>query len=99
MSDRKDYVMTDDARVASITLGANEASPWHYHNHLFERVICLAGAIEVQMTAPDSTRLLNPGDMVEIESKRRHRLVNPRRDASDYLLVQSGAYDFISTGS
>jgi quercetin dioxygenase-like cupin family protein len=99
MSERIDFVQTDDARVASIKLGDNEASPWHYHNHVFERVICLSGCIEVQMSAPDSTQILNPGDMVEIESNRRHRLVNLLGDASDYLLVQSGEYDFISTDS
>jgi len=98
MSARKDFVMTANARVASITLDGNEASPWHHHNDVFERVICLLGAIEVQMSAPDATRILHPGDMAEIESKRRHRLVNLRCDASDYLLVQSGRYDFVSTG-
>jgi quercetin dioxygenase-like cupin family protein len=99
MSERKDFVLTDNARVASIQLGDNEASPWHYHNDMFERVICLSGSIEVQMSEPASTRILNPGDMAEIESKRRHRLVNLLNDASNYLLVQCGEYDFVSTDS
>lgn len=99
MAERKDFVLTDNARVASIKLGDNETSPWHYHNDVFERVICLSGSIEVQMSAPDSTQILNPGEMVEIESNRRHRLVNLLRDSSNYLLVQSGEYDFISTDS
>jgi quercetin dioxygenase-like cupin family protein len=99
MSERIDFVLTDNARVASIKLGDNEASPWHYHNDVFERVICLSGSIEVQMSAPDSTQILNPGDMAEIESNRRHRLVNLLRDVSNYLLVQSGEYDFVCTDS
>jgi len=99
MSERKDFVLTDNARVASIKLGDNEASPWHYHNHVFERVICLSGSIEVQMSTPDLTQVLNPGEMAEIESNRRHRLVNLLRDVSNYLLVQSGEYDFVSTDS
>lgn len=99
MSERKDFVLTDNARVASIQLGDNEASPWHYHNDVFERVICLSGSIEVQMSAPDSTQILNPGEMAEIESNRRHRLVNLLRDVSNYLLVQSGQYDFVPTDS
>jgi quercetin dioxygenase-like cupin family protein len=99
MSERIDFVVTDNARVASISLGDNEASPWHYHNHVFERIICLSGSIEVQMSAPDSTRTLKPGDMAEIESNRRHRLVNLLGDDSNYLLVQSGEYDFVATDS
>lgn len=99
MSERIDFVQTENARVASIKLGDHEASPWHFHNDVFERVICLSGSIEVQMSAPDSSRILNPGDMAEIEAKRRHRLVNLLADASDYLLVQNGEYDFISTAS
>ena len=99
MSERKDFVLTDNARVASIQLGDNEASPWHYHNDVFERVICLSGSIEVQMSAPDSTHILNPGEMAEIEPNRRHRLVNLLCDVSSYLLVQSGQYDFVPTDS
>jgi quercetin dioxygenase-like cupin family protein len=97
MAERIDIVHSDNARVASIILGDNEASSWHYHNDVFERVICLSGSIEVQMSAPDSTQTLNPGDMAEIESNRRHRLVNLLGGASNYLLVQSGEYDFVST--
>jgi quercetin dioxygenase-like cupin family protein len=99
MSERVDFVLTDNARVASIKLDDNEESPWHYHNDVFERVICLCGSIEVQMSAPDSTQILNPGDMAEIESNRRHRLVNLLHDVSNYLLIQSGEYDFVSTDS
>jgi len=99
MAEITDFVLTDDVRVASIKLGGNEASPRHHHNDLFERVICLSGSIEVQMSAPDSTRILSPGDMAEIEAIRRHRLVNLLRDASNYLLVQFGEYDFVSTES
>jgi len=99
MSERMDFVLTDNARAASIKLGGNEVSPWHYHNDVIERVICLYGSIEVQMSAPDSTQTLNPGDMAEIESNRRHRLVNLLGDVSEYLLVQSGEYDYVSTDS
>ena len=99
MSEREDFVLTDDARVASIKLGDYEASPWPYHNDVVERVISLSGSIEVQMSATDSNQILIPGDMVEIESYRRHRLVNLRRDVSNYLLVQSGEYDFVPTDS
>jgi len=67
MSERVDFVLTDNARVASIKLGDNEASPWHYHNDVFERAICLSGSIEVQMSATESTRILYPGDMAKIE--------------------------------
>ncbi len=95
MPERTDFVRTHEARVASIQLGAEEASPWHFHTEILERVVCLSGCIEVQCQNPSSEKVLQPGEMAEIESHRVHRLVNSQSLASQYLLIQSGVYDFI----
>jgi len=95
MAERVDFIRTESARVASIELGDNEASPWHRHTSVFERVVCLSGAIEVQYRYPAVCKALQPGEMAAIESQRPHRLVNLQSLASTYLLVQSGNYDFV----
>ncbi|MEZ5503451.1 MAG: cupin domain-containing protein [Halioglobus sp.] len=99
MSEREDFVLTNDARVASIALAGKEASPWHYHNHVLERVVCVSGSIEVQCSGLGSSQVLMPGEIALIESGRKHRLVNLLSYSSTYLLVQSGEYDFVPVNS
>lgn len=99
MPERQDIFLTHDARVASIALAGKEASPWHYHNHVLERVVCLSGSIEVQCSELGSSQVLMPGEITQIESGRKHRLVNLLSNPSTYLLVQSGEYDFVPVNS
>ncbi len=61
MPNRKDFIRTAEARVASIELGKNEASQWHYHNQVRERVVCLNGSIEIQWKDTTYSMILKPG--------------------------------------
>lgn len=99
MSQRTDFVLTDDARVASIQMSGNETSAWHCHTHLIERIVCLIGSIEVQIRNTKSKNRLAPGEMATIEAKRDHRVVNTSNEASTYLLIQNGEFDFVKVNS
>lgn len=96
INQRVDYVRTDDARVASIQMSGNEASPWHHHTHVVERIVCLTGDIEVQCQNPKSSKRLAPGEMATIEAQCDHRVVNMRGERSSYLLIQDGKFDFVT---
>lgn len=96
MSHRTDFILTDNARVASIQMSANEASAWHYHTHVIERIVCLNGSIEVQVRNTETKYCLAPGEMATIEAQCDHRVVNASSEASTYLLIQNGAFDFVT---
>lgn len=73
MAERNDFVRTGDARVAAIELNGSEASPWHRHTDVLERVFCLTGAIDVQLQQPSVNRALGPGEVAETEARRSPR--------------------------
>lgn len=99
MASREDLVLTDNARVAEITLASDEESPWHIHSEVVEHVFCLSGKIEVHCLEPSAAVELCAGEKIEIQPLRQHRVVNYDRSESKYLLVQRGAYDFIHRDS
>lgn len=95
MVSREDLVITDNARVAEIALSSGEESPWHIHSEIVEYIFCLAGKIEVHCLEPDAAVELCPGEKMEIQPLRQHRISNYTDAESKYLLVQRGTYDFI----
>lgn len=91
---REDLIALENARVASIELAPGEHTRWHHHSRLIENIFCLLGPIDVETDA--GSQRLQTGERCQLNPLKRHRLINPNRHTSRYLLVQNGAYDFIT---
>jgi len=96
---REDLVLEESTRVALITMVAGEESPWHHHSSVTEHVVCVSGKITLKMVSTPASVILAPGEWHEIPPDVRHCLFNSEELASTYILVQRGAYDFVSSNS
>jgi len=99
LSQREDFIATQTANVAEITLQIHEESPWHYHTQITENIFCLCGHIEVHCGRADLKVCLMPGERYEIKPMVEHRVVNASSGVATYLLVQSGNHDFVEISS
>ena len=87
---------TDDVGVRVNTLGADQRTPWHFHSVVTDTIFALDEGISVELREPDTAVALRPGERIQIQPRRVHRVVNgsAAREAR-YLLVQAtGTYDF-----
>ncbi len=76
-------------------LEAGEATAWHFHTEVTDRMLCLEGSIAVEYQDPEERIMLACGERCEVAVKRRHRVVNLSSETAKYLLVQGvGRYDF-----
>jgi len=81
-------------RIARLTLAPGQAVPWHYHSRVADRLVCIAGAIEVKTRAPRSSITLRPGEAREVPAMTAHRVGNPGPGPAVFLAIQSGGtYD------
>ncbi len=88
-------IKTDNVSVRILELGEGEKLPWHHHSEVTDYVFALNGEIEVQLRSPEEKVALAPGQRYEVKSGRVHRVVNPCKRRTKYLLVQGvGKYDF-----
>jgi quercetin dioxygenase-like cupin family protein len=86
-------------RVQVLTLGAGQCVPWHWHSEIADTIVCLEGAIDVEMRAPRESRRLLPGGRCDIPPKRAHTVSNASEGSSRFLIVQGvGIYDFNPIG-
>jgi quercetin dioxygenase-like cupin family protein len=86
---------TDTVGVRINTLGAGQATPWHFHSAVADDVFCLETPVEVGLRGPDETVRLAPGQRQHVAPGRVHRVVNRAATPARYLLVQAtGTYDF-----
>ena len=93
-------IKTDNVSVRILELDEGEDLPWHHHSEVTDYVFALDGKIEVQLRSPEQKVALAPGQRYEVKSGTVHRVVNPCKRKTKYLLVQGvGKYDFNTTGS
>ncbi len=86
---------TDDVRVRILVLEAGEATAWHFHTEVTDKMLCLQGPIAVEYQSPQEHIELAPGGRCEVTVERVHRVVNQTAEIAKYLLVQGvGRYDF-----
>ncbi len=100
MNDRNEVILeTEEVRVRIMLLAAGEATAWHFHTEVTDRMLCLQGSIRVEYQSPEESITLACGERCEVAVKRRHRVVNQSSQAAKYLLVQGvGRYDFNVAG-
>jgi quercetin dioxygenase-like cupin family protein len=96
MSYRDEVILeTDDVRVRVLALEEGQATAWHFHSLVTDRMLCLEGAISVEFRDPAAAVALDPGGRCEVRAGRVHRVVNLASTTARYLLVQGvGRYDF-----
>jgi len=99
LSQREDFIATQNANVAEIILQIHEESPWHYHTQITENVFYLRGHNEVHCRGANLNICLAPGERYEIKPMVKHRVVTASSDVATFLLVQSGNHDFVEISS
>ncbi len=90
-------IATDDVRVRVMGLPGKGATDWHHHTEVTDFFVCLTGEMLVETEAPAGATRLMPGQTAEVRPLQLHRVVNLRKEPSEYLLVQGvGRYDFVT---
>ena len=86
---------TENVRVRILALAAGQATAWHFHTEVTDKMFCLKGRIAVESLGPQERVELCMGERCEVAVERVHRVVNLGPDSAKYLLVQGiGRYDF-----
>ena len=96
MNARDEVILeTGSVRVRILVLEAREATAWHFHSEVTDRMLCLQGSIAVEYQDPRESVELVCGERCEVAVTRVHRVVNMTAETAKYLLVQGvGRYDF-----
>jgi mannose-6-phosphate isomerase-like protein (cupin superfamily) len=96
MNSRDEVILeTGSVRVRILVLDAREATAWHFHSEVTDRMLCLQGSIAVEYQDPRESVELVCGERCEVAVTRVHRVVNMTSETVKYLLVQGvGRYDF-----
>jgi quercetin dioxygenase-like cupin family protein len=96
MNDRDEVILeTGNVRVRVMVLEAREATAWHFHSEITDRMFCLQGLIAVEYQDPRESVELACGERCAVAVKRVHRVINVLPETAKYLLVQGvGHYDF-----
>ena len=96
MNARDEVILeTGNVRVRILVLDAREATAWHFHSEVTDRMLCLQGSIAVEYQDPRQSVELVCGERCEVAVTRVHRVVNVSPETAKYLLVQGvGRYDF-----
>jgi len=96
MNDRDEVILeTGNVRVRIMVLDANDATAWHFHSEVTDRMLCLQGTIAVEYQVPRESIELACGERCEVAVTRVHRVANLSPETAKYLLVQGvGHYDF-----
>jgi len=96
MNYREEVILeTDTVRVRILALEGSQATAWHFHTEVTDRMLCLEGMIAVEYHDPQERIELSPGGRCEVAVDRIHRVLNLTTETAKYLLVQGvGRYDF-----
>lgn len=86
---------TPSISVRIMILEPEDKKPWHFHSEVTDIMYCLSGKIKIKLGDSKEERLLKPGEQIEIQAGRMHKVLNESQSESRYLLVQhGGVYDF-----
>lgn len=109
MTDPKDLPYTISARemiaesggvrVQILTLAAGEKVPWHYHNHVTDTFICMAGPMVVETRAPRACHELKAGETCAVPPMIAHEVRGLDNGSCRFANIQGvGEHDFIPVG-
>lgn len=90
---------TPDLRMVVLTLAPGQEVPWHWHSNVSDHMICLKGAMVVEMRAPRERLELMPGERCTVPARRAHRVSGKDGGACKFAILQGlGRYDFNPVG-
>lgn len=88
-----------DMQAQVLTLSAGQCIPWHYHNEIFDTMICLEGSVIVETRAPRHEYALAPGQRCSVPPKTAHYVHGKDGSPCKFLNIQGvGVYDFMPVG-
>ncbi len=96
MNARDEVILdTGNVRVRIMFLDGEQATAWHFHTVVIDKMLGLEGKLAVEYQEPQDRVELRPGERCEVAVGRVHRVVNLTAETAKYLLVQGdGRYDF-----
>ncbi len=96
VAERTTHLKRDDIRIQEITLTSEQTVPWHYHTHVRDTFLVLAGEVTLYLQNPKESVALNPGDSFMVEVGRPHLVTNGGQGEARFLVLQGvGEYDYV----
>jgi quercetin dioxygenase-like cupin family protein len=86
---------TEDVQISRLVLAPNEEVPWHLHSDVRDTFYVLRGPITIFTREPESTSIVNTGEIFQTREKQPHRVVNASDHDVSFVLIQGvGNFDF-----
>lgn len=81
--------------MSHLVLAPGEEVPWHLHSQVRDTFYALRGPITIHSREPDSTTVINSGEILQTREQQPHRVVNLSDHEVSFVLIQGmGRYDF-----
>ena len=82
-------------RVGHLVLAPGEEVPWHFHSNVRDTFYVVCGPVTVYTDEPDSTTVINSGEVLQTRERQPHRVVNGSDHDVAFVLIQGvGKFDF-----
>ena len=86
---------TEEVRVSHLVLAPGEEVPWHFHSDVRDTFYVMRGPVTVYTREPDSTTVINGGEVLQTRKRQPHRVVNGSDHDVAFVLIQGvGKFDF-----
>jgi quercetin dioxygenase-like cupin family protein len=86
---------TSDVQVSHLVLAPGEEVPWHFHSDVRDTFYVLQGPVTVYTREPESTTVINAGDVLQTRERQPHRVFNDSDHEVAFVLIQGvGKFDF-----
>ena len=96
VSEREMIVNTDDVRVHTLQLTAEQTIPWHKHSNVDDTFLCMWGPMTVRTDGDDKEISLSPGERYTVAAGVGHYVEPATADGTKFLLIQAvGKHDYI----
>lgn len=86
---------TDEVQISHLVLAPGEEVPWHFHSDVRDTFYVMCGPVTVYTRKPDSTTVINSGEVLQTRERQPHRVVNGSDHEVAFVLIQGvGKFDF-----
>ena len=96
VSEREMIVNTDDVRVHTMQLTAEQTVPWHKHSVVDDTFLCMSGTMTIRTDGDIKKIVLTPGERYTVVAGVGHYVEPASSDGTKFLLIQAiGKHDYI----
>ena len=96
VSEREMIVETDDVRVHTLQLTAEQIIPWHRHSVVNDTFVCMRGPMTIRTDGDDKEITLMPGERYTAAAGVEHCVEPATESGTKFLLIQAlGKHDYI----